>query len=85
MNTILYGGIKYKKIHNAVRCKLCSETITSTYLHDYKTCACGSISIDYERVLGSTEHIEDRSIYFSEIHGKKIYIPHPSYLNNILY
>lgn len=83
MNTILYGGLKYKKIRHAIYCILCSQTITSTHVHDYKTCACGSISIDCDRVLGSLTHIEDRSIYLSEIGRKKIYIPHPSYLNNL--
>ena len=85
MNTILYGGLKYTKIHHAICCRLCKQIIRSTHLHDYKTCICGSISIDNDRVLGSKEHIDDRSIYVSEVRGKKIYIPHPSYLNNLLY
>lgn len=33
-------------IRNAIQCKKCGDIIESTYRHDYKTCSCGSCSVD---------------------------------------
>jgi len=33
-------------IRNVIQCKKCGDIIESTYRHDYKTCSCGSCSID---------------------------------------
>lgn len=33
-------------IKNAIQCKHCGDIIESTHLHDYKTCSCGSVSVD---------------------------------------
>ena len=35
-----------KIIKNAIRCKLCSDEIESTYRHDYVTCSCGACAVD---------------------------------------
>jgi hypothetical protein len=37
---------------NSIRCNKCKEIIYSRSPHDFKTCSCGSISID-----GGQEHI----------------------------
>ena len=31
---------------NAVRCKLCGDTIESKHRHDYVTCSCGNAAVD---------------------------------------
>lgn len=31
---------------NAAKCKVCGDTIESTYRHDYVTCSCGNLSVD---------------------------------------
>lgn len=35
-----------KIIRNAIQCTKCGDIIESTHVHDYKTCSCGSVSID---------------------------------------
>jgi len=32
--------------NNSVRCHLCGEVIRSTNRHDYRSCACGAVSVD---------------------------------------
>jgi len=83
MSTIIYGGVKYKQIRNAVYCKHCKETIESKYIHDLKYCSCNAIGIDggiYEgnRIIGNTSDIEYRSVYQAIINNKKYLIPYPS-------
>lgn len=40
---------------STIRCKKCSDQITSKHRHDFVTCKCGSVSVDggshYRRVL----------------------------------
>lgn len=40
---------------NAARCDGCGDTIESRHRHDFRTCSCGSLSVDggldYQRVL----------------------------------
>jgi hypothetical protein len=31
---------------NMIRCLSCNDIIESAHTHDYKTCGCGSVSID---------------------------------------
>lgn len=31
---------------NQIKCKQCGDILTSKHTHDYKTCSCGSCSID---------------------------------------
>ena len=33
-------------IKNAIQCKKCGDVIESVSVHDFKTCACGSCSVD---------------------------------------
>ena len=33
-------------IKNAIRCNKCGDVIESFYTHDFKTCKCGSVSVD---------------------------------------
>ena len=33
-------------IKNAIQCKKCGDIIESTDRHDFKTCSCGSCSVD---------------------------------------
>ena len=36
-----------KKIkRNVIKCNLCGDVIESTYIHDFKTCSCGAVSVD---------------------------------------
>jgi hypothetical protein len=38
-------------------------------------CSCGSIGIDSDRILGSLENMEQRSMYCAFINGKKLWLP----------
>ena len=55
-------------IQNEVKCKLCGDIIFSAHRHDFKTCKCGSISVDggmeYIRRVGnmSLDATEERSM-----------------------
>ena len=33
-------------IRNAIQCKKCGDIIESVSVHDFKTCSCGSCSVD---------------------------------------
>ena len=73
----MYGGVKYKKVRHAVRCKICKETIEclDTKAHDYKLCKCGVVGIDDERLIGDLKNMEDRSVYCAKVAGKTIWLP----------
>lgn len=81
MSFVLYGGVKYNLIRNAVFCKLCKDTIESKGCHDFRDCSCGAIAIDDGRVLGEPINIETRNIYCAIINGKKVWLPEDAYLN----
>ena len=74
---LVYGGVKYKKVRHAVMCRLCKETIESSdkNAHDYKVCACGSVGIDNDRVIGNITNMEDRSVYCAKVSGKTLWRP----------
>ena len=72
---LVYGGVKYKKVRHAVMCKLCKETIESLHVHDYKLCACKSVGIDNDRLIGSLKNMEDRSVYCAKVSGKTLWLP----------
>jgi hypothetical protein len=38
-------------------------------------CSCGSVGIDSDRIIGSLENIEQRSIYSAYVNGKKFWLP----------
>lgn len=52
-------------LHNRIRCKLCSDTIESFHVHDFKWCSCQSVFVDggreYLRWGGELDNIEDLS------------------------
>ena len=75
MPSIVYGGVRYIQVRHAIYCKLCKDTLESKDNHDFKMCSCGSVGIDYDRILGSLENIEQRSIYCAFINGKKLWLP----------
>jgi len=81
MSSIVYAGVKYIRVRNAVFCKLCKDTIESKGYHDFKYCSCGAIGIDDGRVLGDPKDIETRNIYCAVINGKKLWLPEYAYLN----
>lgn len=35
-----------KIIRNAIQCKKCGDVIESVTVHDFKTCSCGTCSVD---------------------------------------
>ena len=35
-----------KILLNSIKCKKCSEILISEHTHDFRTCSCGSVSID---------------------------------------
>lgn len=78
---LVYGGVKYYKVRHAVMCRLCKETIESSdkNAHDYKVCTCGSVGIDGGikdgRLIGSLEHMENRSVYSAKVAGKTLWLP----------
>lgn len=80
MNTIIYGGVKYKQIRHAVYCKNCRETVESIHEHDYVMCLCGSVGVDggvYQgnRFIGKPEDMEIRGIYCAFVNGKQVWLP----------
>lgn len=56
-----------KLIKNSIKCKKCGDVITSRSVHDFVECSCGSCfvdgGLDYHRVGGDPEFIEDLSEY----------------------
>lgn len=66
-----------KKFHvgpiyiNALRCELCGYFIRSRNRHDYRSCDCGSCSIDggseYIRVSGESSNYELITVMFDEL------------------
>ena len=80
MSTILFGGIKYKQIRHAVYCKLCTDTIESTSVHDCKFCKCGAVGVDGgivpgNHILGNLAHAENRSMYRATLGTKMFWLP----------
>jgi hypothetical protein len=80
MATIIYGGIRYKQIRHAIKCKKCDDTIESLSRHDFKYCSCGTIGIDGgieagNHILGNLDDMENRSVYKAVIGGKTLWLP----------
>ena len=69
----MYGGVEYIQVRRAVYCKKCHDTIESRHQHDFKMCSCGSIGIDWERILGT--EAEPRHMYRAEVRGKRLWLP----------
>ena len=72
---MLYGGVKYTRVRNAIYCKRCLDTIESKDQHDFKWCSCGAVGIDENRLLGDLSTMEDRSMYCATVRNKKIWLP----------
>lgn len=82
---IIYGGVKYNKVRNALYCKHCKDTIESKHCHDFKMCSCGRIGIDGgleagSTILGNLSDMEDRSMYCAFINNKKVWLIRQSLL-----
>ena len=80
MPSIVYAGVRYTQIRHAIQCKKCLETIESKHRHDFKYCSCKTVGIDGgisagNRILGNLLDMEDRSVYYTIIHKKKISLP----------
>lgn len=80
MPSIVYGGVSYIQVRNAIYCKNCLDTIESNHTHDFKYCYCKSVGIDGElsetnRVIGDIEYIENRGMYCAIVQKKKIWLP----------
>ena len=73
MSSIVYGAVKYLQVRHAIYCKLCKDTLDS--IGGFKMCSCGSVGIDSNRILGSLENIEQRSMYCAYVNGKKLWLP----------
>jgi len=56
---------------NAIQCKKCKETIQSEHRHDFKTCKCGSVSVDggswYCRRVGNLDDIIEKVITYKDV------------------
>ena len=59
-------------IQNEAECRKCGDIIWSGDRHDYRTCACGSISVDggmaYIRRRGLFDDVIDRSLSMESTH-----------------
>lgn len=80
MSSIVYGGMRYTQTRHAVQCKKCLDTIESKHIHDFKYCSCGAVGIDGgisagNRIIGNLSNIENRSMYYSIVQKKKIWLP----------
>ena len=55
---------------NRIKCKLCSDIITSEYTHDFKWCKCGACAVDggksYLKRCGDMDNIEELSEWEGE-------------------
>jgi hypothetical protein len=83
MRSLVYGGVRYSQVRHAIYCKLCKDTIESKHPGDFKMCSCGSIGIDGgieqgNRILGSIENMEQRSMYCASVNGKTVWLPNLS-------
>ena len=51
---------------NKIKCRKCGDVIESKSVHDFKSCKCGSVSVDggccYLRRCGNREDWEEQSI-----------------------
>lgn len=80
MNTITYGGVKYKQVRHVVYCFKCRETVESFHEHDYKVCLCGTVGVDGgifpgNRYIGKPEDMDIRSIYRASVNGRYVWLP----------
>jgi hypothetical protein len=80
MSLLIYGGLKYLQSRHAVYCKLCKETVESKSNYDFKMCSCNSVGVDGgigygNRIIGSIENMEQRSIYCTYVNGKRLWLP----------
>ena len=80
MSYIVYGGVKYTQIRNAIFCKNCMDTIESESIHDLTYCSCATVGVDGgtlagNRVLGSLKDMETRSMYRAIINNRSLWLP----------
>lgn len=43
---MLIDGKEYRLVQNRAKCLVCEETIESKHLRDFRTCWCGSLSLN---------------------------------------
>ena len=60
-------------IRNAIQCKKCGEIIESVSSHDFKTCSCGTCSVDggYDYLRRCANALDD-FIDLSETQGEQM-------------
>jgi hypothetical protein len=79
MRSIVYGGLKYFQVRNAIYCKKCKTSIESTSSQDFKMCPCNSVGIDggleSPRIVGNINDLETRSLYLARVGHKKLWLP----------
>lgn len=80
MPSLLYGGLRYIQTRHAIYCKLCKDTIESKTNYDFNMCSCGLVGIDggigsSNRIIGSLENIEQRSMYCAHVNEKNLWLP----------
>lgn len=61
-------------IRNAIQCKICGDVIESASVHDFKTCSCGTCSVDgghqyLRRCAISLDNFIDLSEFQEELDG----------------
>jgi hypothetical protein len=80
MPELIHGGLKYIQVRHAIYCKLCKDTVESKSNNDFKMCSCNSVGLDggiesSNRIIGSPENMEPRSLYCAYVNGKKVWLP----------
>lgn len=71
MPSVVIDGKRYIQTVHSIRCKLCNETIQSTWHHDFKMCSCNTVGVDGgiqcgNRILGEWNNYEDLSRWRTE-------------------
>lgn len=64
-----------------MKCLSCLEIVESKFIHDFKSCKCGKVSVDGgitagNRVLGHPKDMEDCSVWKTEGFPRKILPQH---------
>jgi hypothetical protein len=80
MRYVVYGGVRYTQTRHAIQCRKCLETIESKHVHDFKWCSCKAVGVDGgisggNRILGNLSDMDNRSMYYTVVDKKKVWLP----------